>query len=125
MPRPTPRPAPRPKRNRRQRTQAVKDAVAAHGPGPITEHTPDGTVVMADVKVTADDIVEVKVTDPDGGDPHFRIINPPRYVPDPNGDVEIVVGEQVHRFREDPLAALAHVVAQHGGRIKDPRRGLR
>lgn len=113
-------PSPHPKRNRRQRSQAIKDAVRAHGPGRITIPTPDGTVFMEAVMVTADDIIEVQVAEPENGDPTFRVINPPRYIPDPSGDIEI----NGTRFRDDPLAALAHVVAQHGGRMKDPRRGV-
>lgn len=120
---PPPRPDPssrRPKRTPTQRAQAVKDAVAARGPGRIVIHTPDGTVTVDDVTVTG---AVVEVTAPDYADPHFRIINPPRYVPDPDGDVEFLVGDQIHRFREDPLAALGHAIVQHGGQMKDPRRG--
>lgn len=120
---PTPSPGP-PRRSRRQRTQAVRDALAVHGHGPHPYRTPDGHVVMTDIRVVTDpdggDVVEVYVADPENGDPAFRVINPPRYVPDPDGQVVL----NGRRFREDPLAALAHVVAQHGGRHKDPRRGL-
>lgn len=124
-PRP-PRPDPgfRPDRHTpRQRAQAVRAALTAAGPGPHTFHTPSGTVVLNDVRVvsspTGGDVVEIHADSPENGDPEFRVINPPRFVPDPAGDV--IIGGQP--FREDPLAALAHVVAQHGGRFKDARRG--
>lgn len=114
---------PRPgRRNPRQRAQAVKAALAAQGPGRFSVATPDGTVVIEHAQVVNDggqDVVELTTADPVGGDPHFRVINPPRYVPDPEGDI-VLDGV---RFREDPIAALAHVVALHGGRLKDPRRG--
>lgn len=122
-------PPPRPndsrpvRQNPRQRAQAVRDALTSRGPGPHTFHTPDGTVIFKSARVVTAaggaDVVEVHVDSPTNGDPDFRVINPPRFVPDPTGDI-ILNGLP---FREDPLAALAHVVAQHGGRIKDPRRG--
>lgn len=42
---------------------------------------------------------------------HFRMYNPPSLVPDPNGDIE----SGGMRFRDDPLAAIAEVISQHGG----------
>lgn len=56
--------------------------------------------------------VEVTVADPACGDPTFRVFNPPALVPDPAGDVE----RGGERYRHDPLAALAEVVAANGGR---------
>lgn len=47
----------------------------------------------------------------EGGDPNFRIVNPPTLVPDPLGDI-VVNGAT---FREDPISAIAHVIAQNGG----------
>lgn len=46
-----------------------------------------------------------------GGDPHFRIFNPPTLAADPMGPIEI----NGQRFREDPMAAVAQVVASLGG----------
>lgn len=46
-----------------------------------------------------------------GTDPHFRIYNPPTLVPDPAGPVT----RDGRRFRNDPLAAVAEVVASLGG----------
>lgn len=54
------------------------------------------------------------------GDPHFRVVNPPLLVKDPEGDVE-VRGE---RYREDPLAALAEVIGANGGAVATRRRAL-
>ena len=78
--------------------------------------TRHGIVALTGLQVCTDDEghswVEVYaggVTE--GGDPHYRIFNPPSLVPDPNGEVEA----HGQRWREDPLAALAEVVAQHGG----------
>jgi hypothetical protein len=113
-----------PKRTANQRAQAVLAALDARGPGPFTIHTPAGSVTLDRVEVvTVDgiDVVEVHAANPESGDPHFRVINPPRYVPDPDGDVTMI--GPGGRFREDPIAALAHLIAQHGGRHKDPRRG--
>lgn len=113
----------RARRTPRQRAQAVKAALDERGPGRFTVHTPAGVVAIERVEVIASkdgaDVVEVHAGDPESGDPHFRVVNPPRYVPDPDGDIEI----NGQRFRDDPIAALAHVVALHGGRLKDPRRG--
>lgn len=51
-----------------------------------------------------------------GPRPAFRICNPPMLVPDPNGDVEIEepVAEgrtRKNRYREDPLGAVAMIIA--------------
>lgn len=53
----------------------------------------------------------------ESGDPHFRIWNPPLLVEDPQGPIE--VGGK--HYREDPLQALAEVIARNGGRRKDRR----
>ena len=54
------------------------------------------------------------------GDPHYRILNPPVYVEDPRGDVELPFrqkeGEEptsTRRYRRDPLAAVLEVIAGH------------
>lgn len=52
------------------------------------------------------------------GDPHFRVVNPPLLVRDPEGDVE--VRGELHR--EDPLAALAEVIGASGGALATRRR---
>jgi hypothetical protein len=58
--------------------------------------------------------------DVEGGDPHYRIENPPTLVSDPAGDIELATG----RYRHDPLAAVAELVAQYGG-AQAQRKGLR
>lgn len=113
----TPQRPPGPRQTPAARVDAVRAAVAARGPGPFTVATPAGPVTINGITITDDGVVEVEA--PGFADPHLRIINPPRFVPDPAGDVLI----NGHPFREDALAALAHVIAQHGGRLKDPRRG--
>jgi len=55
-----------------------------------------------------------------GGDPHFRIFNPPLLAADPAGPVEI----NGQCFREDPIAAVAQVVAGLGGATTDKRRRI-
>lgn len=64
--------------------------------------------------------VEATVSDPACGDPTFRVFNPPALVADPDGDVE----RGGVRYRSDPLAALAEVVAANGGRSARPARAL-
>lgn len=54
----------------------------------------------------------------EGGDPHFRIFNPPLLVEDPAGPVE----RNGKRYREDPLAALAEVIGMNGGATRPKRR---
>lgn len=54
----------------------------------------------------------------EGEDPHFRIFNPPTLVSDPYGDVEI----HGARYREDPLEALAEVLAMYGGARPERRK---
>lgn len=49
---------------------------------------------------------------PEGGDVHFRVINPPTLVEDRTGSIELA---GVGRFREDPLLALAEAIAANGG----------
>lgn len=56
--------------------------------------------------------VEVRLDGPTaGGDPHFKIVNPPTLVPDPLGEIEV----NGARYRHDPIAALAEVIASLGG----------
>lgn len=57
--------------------------------------------------------VEVRVTDPVGGDPTFRVFNPPGLVPDPAGSIE----HGGTRYRLDPVAALAESVGMFGGSL--------
>lgn len=56
--------------------------------------------------------------EPEGGQAHFRVVNPPTLVQDPEG-TRVVRGV---RFRVDPLAALAEAVADNGGAQARKRR---
>jgi hypothetical protein len=65
-------------------------------------------------KTDADDVDYIEVYlkgQTENGDPHFKIWNPPLMVRNLDGSLT-----------EDPLQALAEVVARHGGRRKGPRR---
>ena len=97
-----------------ERCAAVAEAIAAPGyePGPVV--TQAGTVDLLSI-VVEDGCVSVTVGDPAGGDPHFRIYNPPTLVPDPAGDVD----RDGVRYRVDPVAAVAHAVALNGGARQD------
>lgn len=107
----------------RARVRAVRQAYN----GPETVGTAAGDVAIEALTAVDDgprSRVEVRVSHAEGGDPEFVIVNPPTLVPDPAGDV-IVRGM---RFREDPLAAVAHVIAMNGGaeqKQRDTRRGRR
>lgn len=90
---------------------------------PYARRTRHGEVHLAAVAgiITADGLhaVEVRTAgQTEGGDPHFIIVNPPGLAEDPNGPIEL----NGRRFRDDPLAALAEVVAQHGGAISGKRK---
>lgn len=56
----------------------------------------------------------------DSGETHFRVFNPPTLARDPAGDVEICG----IRYRHDPVAALAEVIAHNGGARKTRRGAL-
>ncbi len=105
--------------------QAAKEHRRRHGQGAAyARMTKAGEVQIRRVRTFVDEdgmtVVEVHVNGPvDGGDPHFRVINPPGLVEDPAGDVAL--GNR--RYRADPLAALAEVIGQHGGTmVKEGRR---
>lgn len=96
------------------------DAVAAvqaamRGRSWIDVDTPRGTVRVVAVGDRQDEggqrYLEIMVDQPAGGDPHFRIFNPPLLVPDPAGETSM----GPRRYRRDPLAAVAMVIASHGG----------
>lgn len=94
--------------------QAAADTVLVDG-ATYAAVTPHGEVHICDVTSSeSDGIGWVDVTvagETVGGDPHFRIFNPPTLVPDPEGPVEV----RGRRYREDPMAALACVIASQGG----------
>lgn len=91
------------------------------GEEPEVVSTPSGEVELLDVAYDEDEKVgwvDVLVGQPGNDDPHFRVVNPPIYVEDPNGDIYL----SGMRFREDPLAALAQTIAMNGGARKERRR---
>lgn len=94
--------------------QAAADAVLVDG-HVYAARTPEGEVRICRVTSHQEGDahwVEVHLHgETTGGDPHFRIFNPPILAADPLGPVEI----NGQRFREDPLAAVAQVVASLGG----------
>lgn len=97
-----------------ERCAAVLEAISApeYEPGPVA--TEAGTVGILSLTVEQDQgtsYVSVVVDDPSGGDPHFRIFNPPTLVPDPAGDVD----RDGTRYRIDPVGAVALTVALNGG----------
>lgn len=103
--------------NAARRAEEVIGAWEARGedPGPYALRTRHGDVILERVTRHEEDgqaYVEVYAGgETAGGDPHFRVFAPPTLVEDPNGEIE----SGGRRFRKDPLAALAEVVAQHGG----------
>ena len=106
------------------RVRAVGEAHEAVSDGsPVVVATAAGTVEIAALSADGE-AVEVTVSGAAGGDPSFRIFNPPTLVADPTGDREV----NGIRFRYDPLAAVASVIAANGGaqaKAKDGRRGIR
>lgn len=94
-------------------------------PEPYVRRTRHGEVRLDALQVLEVDghtVVEVWVGgDTENGDPHFRVVNPPQLVEDPQGPVEV----RGRRYREDPVAALAEAVAANGGAMKPRRRSAR
>lgn len=105
------------------RVAAVLAAVPKIDPAvPLEVHVPSGTVAFTLIRGGSGDgqkWIEANVAGPAGGDPAFRVVNPPALVPDPAGEVEI----SGVRYRNDPLAALAEVIAGNGGASTTVRKG--
>lgn len=103
---------------------AYRRAVPGPG-GPLTVKTSDGEVSFESVAVATDEngveYLEVYLRgEPENGDPHFRVYNPPTLVPDPNGPI---TGRGGRKYREDPVLAVAEIISRNGGRQKG-RKGL-
>lgn len=98
---------------RADRAAKVREAVAAHT-APKRVRTSRGDVTLGAVNVVDDEtgatVVEVTVGDTPKATPDYRIINPP---------VEVV--DQDGTRRQDPLAALAEVVALYRGNPRSRR----
>lgn len=114
---PKPDPRPTPAERAIARVRAVRQARGrplADGEK-LAVRTGRGEVHFAQIDAHEDggrSWVDVRLDGPTaGGDPHFKIVNPPTLVRDPLGDIE-VNGE---RYRDDPIAALAEVIASLGG----------
>lgn len=107
---------------RAERTATAWDEKDPGQGGRYVTRTPSGEVVLESLElVDSDGLRYLEVWaggQTEGGDPHFRVVNPPLLVPDPDGDV-VVRGEH---FREDPLAALAEVIGANGGALARRRR---
>jgi hypothetical protein len=100
----------------RDKTRRVADAftvakIRAAGQ-PVVVGTRHGQVVLTDVTYTDHDgvpCVENTVGGGNGQPPHFRVFNPPILATDPAGAVTV----GTRRYREDPVAALAELIARH------------
>lgn len=96
---------------------AVRDSAARGSDGVVTATTTAGRTVRIQRVNLSPESAETAWVDvylegqTENGDAHFRVINPPTLVEDRNGSI-IVNGV---RHREDPLLALAEVVAGYGG----------
>lgn len=86
--------------------------------GPIVRSTPRGEVRIHEVLVSSTpeglECLEVFVAPGSSGETHYRIFNCPTGVRRPDGSIE-----------EDPVAALAEVLALHGGATPRKRRRFR
>lgn len=108
---------PPPPRNPRARMEAAKQAAKGlfKNGDMYATRTRSGNVHMSGMTFHDDGTnvwVEVALSgDTEGGDPHFRIFNPPTLVEDPNGDVEL----RGQRWRVDPIQAIAEAIARSGG----------
>lgn len=103
------------------RAERVSREWDARSGEPYVTDTRWGTVRIDRLEVHADEgrsWVDVWADGAEGGDPHFRIVNPPLLVEDPGGPV--VIGGRT--FREDPLAAVAEAIASNGGAQRQRRR---
>lgn len=110
----------------RARVERVRQAGAPllRTAGVAAVSTLAGDVVISDIQTGQDQNtawVDITVIgDIEGADPHFRIVNPPTLVRDPHGTVVLQTGT----YREDPLAAVAEVIASYGGAQRN-RKGRR
>lgn len=115
-----------PRQLARARVERVRQAGASllQGGNVAAVRTRRGDVMISKIVPGEDAVstwVDVTVAgETRGGDPNFRIVNPPTLVRDPQGDVILQSGT----FREDPIAAIAEVIATHGG-AQSSRKGRR
>lgn len=107
---------------RTRRAEKVRDAIAGRE-GQTRHRTSKGDINLGEIRfVPASDaeaaLIEVTVGRRQGGEPDYRIVNPPLYVADPDGTVDL----DGVPHREDPVAALAELVAQFTGPARRRRR---
>jgi hypothetical protein len=101
----------------------VIDAIPGSGVEGMAAMTRFGEVQFASIKKATDaegaELVEVYLQgETVTGEAHFRIYNPPLLTEDPTGPIEI----GGRHYREDPVAAIAEVIARTGGAKKGGRR---
>lgn len=103
------------------RAETLREAIEANGDGAGAYPTPYGEVNIRRISFDGD-MVEVFLADgTESGEAHYRIVNPPLLVPDPNG--ERLTADGPHRF--DPIAALTYVIGSLGGATKPKGRRSR
>lgn len=99
---------------------AVRDSTARDNNDVVTATTAAGRTVRIQRVELSPESAETAWVDvylegqTETGEAHFRVINPPTLVEDRGGEI-IVNGV---RHREDPLLALAEVLAGHGGAVR-------
>lgn len=110
--------------NASRRATAIRDAAAGRleriiGGVPVPTRAGTPVVIRRVEQSTVNGVTCLEVwVDTNQGEPHYRFINPPLLVRDPAGPVE----RNGRRYREDPLAALAEVIARHRGTVVKARR---
>jgi hypothetical protein len=121
----------------RERALAVTRALGTSSwSGQLSTRTIGGQVRIRTIRfVEADGTTpaHVEVTSTGGRFTRFRIFNPPTLVPDPAGPItkenrDLLGRTSVRRYRYDPVAAIAAVIASEGGagrRRRGPMRGPR
>lgn len=88
--------------------QQFDDHPGKNGDGVLSVRTAQGEATIHRVEATTvDGVACVDVWTSNGLDPNYRLINPPMLVEDPAGSVFL----RGRRFREDPIGAVAEVIA--------------
>lgn len=81
--------------------------------GELQIGSPAGQVTFRQIETRVVDdvaVVDIWLGGPLDGEPDYRLINPPMLAEDPAGPV-LIAGR---RYREDPIAAIAEVLAHRG-----------
>lgn len=106
-----------------RRARRVREAIGDLAPEEtLAVPTPRGTVHIDRAEVVEDGVrsyVDVWLTgSTENGERNYRIVNPPLLVPDPTGEH---IGADGQRYRYDPAAAVAQVIADFGGARSDKK----